>query len=110
MKICITANSDNLQSQVDPRFGRCRYFIIYDDSDHTFEAIANPNVDAGSGAGIQSAQLVISKNVSQVMTGEVGPKAEKALQAAKIQIITSETNYVCVKDFIEKLKTNDSDG
>lgn len=107
MKICITACGDNLHSQVDPRFGRCRYFIIYDDINHTFEAIANPNIDAGSGAGIQSAQLVASKHVSQIMTGEVGPKAEKVLQAAKIQIITGETNNVSVKDFIEKLKTRD---
>ena len=27
-KICVTAEDGNLDAQVDPRFGRCRYFII----------------------------------------------------------------------------------
>lgn len=108
MKICITASGDNLQSQVDPRFGRCRYFIIYDDSNQIFDAILNPNIDAGSGAGIQSAQLVASKNVLQVLTGEVGPKAEKVLQAAKIKIITGGTSAICVEKFIEQQKMKDA--
>lgn len=30
MLICITAQGDNLDSEIDPRFGRCNYFIFYD--------------------------------------------------------------------------------
>lgn len=104
MKICITSSNDNLESQIDQRFGRCSYFIIWDDTNNTFEAIANPNIDAGSGAGIQSAQLVVTKQVSMVITGEVGPKAEQVLQAAKIQIITGEKGNI--KGIIEKYKSN----
>lgn len=102
MKICITSSGDNLESQMDPRFGRCAYFIIWDDIDDNFEAIANPNVNAGSGAGIQSAQLVVSKNVSMVITGEVGPKAEQVLKAAKLQIVTCEGGKV--KDILANHK------
>jgi predicted Fe-Mo cluster-binding NifX family protein len=104
MKICITSCGDNLDSKIDPRFGRCSYFIIYDDTDGTFEAIANPNIDAGSGAGIQSAQLVVAKKASVVITGEVGPKAEKVLQAANLQIITGASGTV--KETIEKYQCN----
>jgi len=30
MKICLTAKGDNLDSQLDPRFGRCKYFYDRD--------------------------------------------------------------------------------
>lgn len=104
MKICITSSGDNLESQIDQRFGRCGYFIIWDDVSNAFEAIVNPNIDVGSGAGIQSAQLVVAKQVSMVITGEVGPKAEQVLQAAKLRIITGENGNI--KEAIEKYKSN----
>lgn len=104
MKICITSSGNTLESQIDPRFGRCRYFIIWDYSTNTFEVIDNPNIDAGSGAGIQSAQLVVGHKVSQVITGEVGPKAEKVLQTANVQIITNTSGSI--KDVIEKYRND----
>ena len=102
MKICITSSGDTLESQVDPRFGRCRYFIIWDDENDTFEAISNPNIDAGSGAGIQSAQLVVAKNVSMIITGEIGPKAEQVFTTANLQVVTGASGTV--KEAIEKYR------
>ena len=64
MRICITSEGDNLDSKVDPRFGRCRYFVIIDTDTIEFEAICNPNIDAMGGAGIQSGQLISEKKVS----------------------------------------------
>ncbi|MCK5535127.1 NifB/NifX family molybdenum-iron cluster-binding protein, partial [bacterium] len=58
MKICITAQGDNLDSMVDSRFGRCRYFIVVDSDTLEFEAIQNPNTETTGGAGILSAQLI----------------------------------------------------
>lgn len=104
MKICITSVGNNLDSQIDLRFGRCQYFIIFDDEHDTFEAIANPNVEVGSGAGIQSAQLVLTKKPSLLITGEVGPKAEKVLKTTKLQIFTNESGSV--KEIIEKYRSN----
>lgn len=109
MKICITSSGDNLESQIDPRFGRCRYFIIWDEATDTFKAITNPNIDAGSGAGINSAQLVVSEKVQMVLTGEVGPKAEKVLNDAKLQIITGLDETMTVKEAIEKYKAKGND-
>lgn len=105
MKICITSQSDNLEAQVDPRFGRCPYFIIVDTETTEFEAIENQNIQAPSGAGIQSAQLVIGKGVEVILTGNVGPNAFQTLQAAGIKVITGVTGLV--KDTIEKYKKGD---
>jgi predicted Fe-Mo cluster-binding NifX family protein len=102
MRICVTSQGDGLESQIDPRFGRCQYFIIADTDTFEFEAVKNPNIDAMGGAGIQSGQLIASKKVKAVLTGSVGPNAFQTLQAAGIEIITGMSGSV--KEVIEKYK------
>jgi len=102
MKICITSQGNNLDAQVDPRFGRCAYFIIVDTENLEFEAIQNPNLDASGGAGIQSGQLVAGKQVKAVITGNVGPNAFQTLQSAGIELITGVSGRV--RDAVEKFK------
>jgi len=102
MKICVTAQGNNLDSQVDQRFGRCQYFIIVEIDTLKFEAIQNPNIEATGGAGIQSAQLVVGKQASVVLTGNVGPNAFQTLQAADVEVVTGVSGSV--KQAIEKYK------
>jgi len=89
MKIAVTATRADLQSQVDPRFGRAQYFIIVNPETMEFEAIENSSLSAAHGAGIQSGQMMSSKDVSVVITGSVGPNAFQTLTAAGIQIFQS---------------------
>jgi len=100
MKICVTSKGDKLDSDVDPRFGRCRYFIIVDNETFEFEAIKNPNIDGMGGVGIQSAQLIARENVKVVITGNVGPNAFQTLQVAGVDIFTGASGSV--KEQIEK--------
>ena len=86
-KIAVSSTGDNLDAQVDPRFGRCAYFIFVDTDTLKYEAVQNPNVSAASGAGIQTAQLVANKEVEAVLTGNVGPNAFQTLQAAGIALL-----------------------
>ncbi len=89
-KICVTAKGKDLDAEVDPNFGRARYFIIIDPERLEFEAFENPSAELAHGAGIQSAQFVAGHAVSAVITGQVGPNARQVLDSAGIRIITME--------------------
>jgi predicted Fe-Mo cluster-binding NifX family protein len=105
MKICITSQGEKLESEVDPRFGRCGYFIVVDPDSMEFEAIENTNAQGMGGVGIRSAQLISEKGVKTVLTGNVGPNAFQTLNTAGIDIITGV--YGVVKDAIVKYKTGE---
>ncbi len=100
MKICITASEKSLDAQLDPRFGRCKYFIIVDPETLQFEAIDNVAATAMHGAGIQAAQIVIEKGVETIITGNVGPNAYQVLSTTGIKIITGVTGTV--KELVER--------
>jgi len=102
MKICVTAQGKTLDDQVDPRFGRCQFFIIVDTDTLDFEAIENQSAQFSGGAGIQSGQLMASKSVKAVLTGNVGPNAFQTLQAGGIKIYTGLSGKI--RDVIEKYK------
>jgi len=106
-KICITAQGSDLDSPIDPRFGRAQYFIVFDPGGLKIEAIRNPNAEESHGVGIKSAQLLAGKGVKTILTGHVGPKAGQVLKSAGIQCITGLTGRVreAYNDFINQ--TND---
>lgn len=88
MKICISSTGNNLDSIIDPRFGRSSFFLIVNTANEQCKAIPNPGANFGGGAGIAAAQMVISQKVKAVITGNVGPNAFGVLQSAKIKIYT----------------------
>jgi predicted Fe-Mo cluster-binding NifX family protein len=94
MKIVVTASGPNLDSPVDPRFGRCQYFVFVDSDSLQFEAVENENVMASGGAGIQSAQFVAQKGAEAVITGNLGPNASAALGAAGTKVFLGATGTV----------------
>ena len=94
MKIAITATGPTLDAEVDPRFGRCQYFIIVDPDTLEFEALENANVAASGGAGISTGQMITDKGVAAVLTGNCGPNAYQVLSAAGIKVITGVSGKI----------------
>lgn len=94
MKIAVTSSGPELKSDIDPRFGRCQYFIIYDTENDEYEAIENSNIRGMGGVGIQSAQMMADKGVQVVISGNCGPNAFQTLKAADIQLITGLSGTV----------------
>jgi len=99
MKIAISATGPTLDAEVDPRFGRCQYFIIADPETMEFEAVDNSSAMAAGGAGISAAQAIADKGVQAVLTGNCGPNAYQVLSSAGIQVITGVSGKI--KDAIE---------
>ena len=102
MKICVTATAASLEAQIDPRFGRCSYFVIVNSENMRFEAIPNMAAGVTGGAGIQAAQTIANKGAKLLITGNVGPNAFGALSAAGIEIVTGASGTV--REAVEKFK------
>jgi len=103
MKICVTSTGPTMDASVDPRFGRCQYFVFVDSETMEYEAMPNPSIGASSGAGIQAAQTVADKGAGIVITGQVGPNAIATLGATNITIVTGASGTV--NDAIEQYKS-----
>ena len=86
MKIVVTANGADLDAPVSPVFGRCPTYVFVDTETMEFEAVENPAITAGGGAGIQAAQFVIERGAQTVVTGNTGPNAFNVFQAANVPV------------------------
>lgn len=94
MKVAVSASGTGIDVSVDPRFGRCPYFVIVDTETMSFETVANTSMNAPSGAGIGAAQLVAERGVEAVLTGAVGPNAAAVLSQAGIRVATGARGTV----------------
>ena len=102
MRIAVSAAGTDLNAPVDPRFGRCPYFVIVETETMDYEAIPNTAQGAMSGAGIQAAQTVISRGAKAVLTGNVGPNAYQVFSATGVQVITGV--FGTVREAVERFK------
>ncbi len=104
MKIVVTSTGESLESNVDERFGRARYYIIYDTDTRGYETVDNSEVmNSPQGAGVQAATNVASYGADVLITGHCGPKAFQALSAADIKIVTGVSGSVgdVIEDYVK---------
>ena len=101
--ICFTALGTDLKAEIDPNFGRAHYFLVVDPKTKKKQAIENPNRESIQGAGIQSAQLMVDRNVGLLITGQIGPNAQRVLESSGIKVITGASGKIA--DVLEKFKT-----
>lgn len=103
MKIAITSTGNSPESNLDSRFGRCSYFVVYDNESHSTEFIPNPNKENVEGAGPASVQLVASRGVKKVVSGEFGAKVKAIFDQLQIQLIVLNEPEKKISDIIELL-------
>jgi len=105
MKIAISVTEQTLEADVDPRFGRCQHFIIFDLISGKFEFLDNKSADFTGGAGIATAQMIADSGVQVVLTGNCGPNAYRVLSVAGIQVVTGVAGKA--KDAVDKYERGD---
>jgi predicted Fe-Mo cluster-binding NifX family protein len=105
MKICISSTGKDLSSQLDPRFGRCAYFMMIQTDDMGIEVFENEYKSLGGGAGIQAAGFVLSKGVKAVVTGNCGPNAMKVFRENALPVYTGQAGDI--KDVVDRFKKGD---
>lgn len=95
MKIAFTTKGESLEAPLDPRFGRCPGFLIYDTETGETQAVDNSqNLNAPQGAGIQAAQIVAKAGAAALITGHCGPKAFRTLKAAGVTVYHTQAATV----------------
>jgi len=99
-RICFTAQGPNTEDEIDPRFGRASFYLIYDPKTKSIESLENPNKDLMQGVGPRSVQFLSENNVEVVFTGQIGPNAQRVLQASHIKTITGASGKI--KDLLKK--------
>jgi predicted Fe-Mo cluster-binding NifX family protein len=87
MRIAITSLGETVESPMDERFERARFFVLYDLESEEWTVHENTH-DAGSapGAGVQAVRRVADLGAEAVITGHCGPKALAALAATGIDV------------------------
>jgi predicted Fe-Mo cluster-binding NifX family protein len=117
MKIAISSDGNNLESNVDPRFGRCPFFLIVELDSNNFQIInvmKNEGESQNQGAGIRTAQQISELNVEFVISGQIGPNASKILNELGIKqycasgIIKNVLNDFVKNEFIQKNSSSKS--
>lgn len=103
MKVAITSTGKSLESKLDQRFGRCAYFAIYDPETKNVDFIVNPNKEAVNGAGPATVQLVASKQVGKIISGEFGIKIKSLLDSLKIQMVVLKEDNKTINEIIKML-------
>lgn len=99
MKIAVTSHGENLWAPVDTRFGRADYFVLYDQETESWDCVPNKqNLQAAHGAGIQAGQALAKTGANVLITGHVGPKAFRVLNAGQIQMYSLDDLTGSVED------------
>ena len=102
MKVAVSSLGQDLDAQLDLRFGRCAYFLIVDADTMAFEVIDNAAAGAAGGAGIQAGQAVANAGAKVVLTGNVGPNAFQTLSSMGLTIYTGLSGTV--REVVEQFR------
>lgn len=103
MKIILSSQDNMKDALVDVRFGRCKYFAVYDFEKNTFEFVENTGKESNQGAGIAAAQTVLGLDADALLTERLGPKAFKVLEASNLKLF--KCHGMSLKDAVERFKT-----
>ncbi len=93
MKVAVSSKGDTLDSEMDSRFGRCKFFAIYDSEDKSTLFIDNTAASLTEGAGPAALQLLTSQGVSKLVSGNFGVKIKTLSSDLNVQLIVMRESH-----------------
>ena len=105
LRVAVTAEGNNLDSPLCPIFGRCPVFVFVETDTMTFDAAPNPAAGTRGGAGIRAANFVVAQGAKAVVTGNVGPNAQRVLDSASLPVHLAAA--ATVREAVEAYKAGD---
>jgi predicted Fe-Mo cluster-binding NifX family protein len=103
MKIAITSTGNTMESLLDERFGRCIFFVFYDNQTGGIEFLPNPNREIDEGAGEASVKIISERKVEKIISGEFGVKIKPLLDSLQIQMIMLKKADKTIQDIVNLL-------
>lgn len=108
MKIAFTAKGTGWDANMDSRFGRAEYLLVYNEETDKFSSIDNTDVaNEAHGAGPRTAQRLFEMEPDIIITGNgPGGNAGRVLETAGIVSYIGAGNMT-VKEAYEAYKNKD---
>lgn len=101
MILLISVQQADFNSPVDDRFGRAGWFLRVDSESLEWQALQNPGENNRGGAGVAAAQFAVDQKAGVVISGDFGPNAAAALQAAGIQMLHFPTGGLTGREVVQ---------
>jgi predicted Fe-Mo cluster-binding NifX family protein len=103
MIIAIAASEEHLKSVIDPHFGRCDWYCIYDSAGGRHRFIENTFRYQQEHAGTDAAAYLAGIGVEMAVAGRFGTKVIEIFTTAKIQMVVPKENEI-ISGFIKSIK------
>jgi predicted Fe-Mo cluster-binding NifX family protein len=103
MIIAIAANENHLKAIVDPHFGRCDWYCLYNTGTKETLFIENPVRHSQEKAGCDAADLLVGKNINIAIAGRFGSKVVDVFRKNNIQMVIPESQQT-LTEIIKQIK------
>ena len=107
MKIAFTTKGTEWDSEMDPRFGRTEFILVYDDEKDEFTSFDNREIEnEAHGAGPKTSQKLFEMGSNVLITGNgPGGNAATVLEKTGIKVYVG-TDKMSVKEAYKAYKDN----
>ncbi len=86
MKIAISATGRGLDSNIDAKFERCKFFLILDIEKNSLLSFENKTKDRPREIGGTIGPLIAKEGIDTVITSDIGPSAFDIFKKKEIKI------------------------
>ena len=94
MKIAVACEGTRPEDSVSMVLARCASFQILDTQTDKLESKPNTLKDGEHGTGVKVAQWLLDEGVGVVVSGKVGPQAQKVFDEAGMKTVARQSGLV----------------